>query len=130
MITNRWNSIVEWFRDRKERNQLIQEFNISARNAFILGSVPTLIKASISKGEPSFRHQFSNWRNTGLRIQAFKGSELGKSDLIQIGDAILDDQVLIRRLIVLGFDTLEVHGDVGQFGCRWQIKEGLKLISD
>jgi len=127
MFSNTWNNIIEWFRDRSERAKLVRSFNDSARNAFVSGIAPTLLKSSISKGESSYKHQFSNWLNTGFRIQAFTGRILSKEELIHIGKVILDDSVLVRRLIVLGWDTLEIHGDSGLFGCRWQLKDYIPL---
>jgi hypothetical protein len=127
MFDNTWNNIIDWFRDRSERARLVRSFNESARNSFVAGIAPTLLKASISKGESLYRHQFSNWLNSGFRIQAFTGRILTKDELIHIGKVILDDSVLVRRLIVLGFDTLEIHGDAGTFGCRWQLKDYIPL---
>lgn len=46
---------------------------------------------------------------------------------MSIGNAVLNDDVLVRRMVVLGWDTLEVHGDMGSFGCRWQLKDYLQL---
>lgn len=127
MLDNTWNNILDWFRDRSERAKLVRSFNESARTAFVAGVAPTLLKASISKGESSYKHQFSNWLNTGFRIQAFTGRVLTKDELIHIGKVILDDDVLVRRLIVLGWDTLEIHGDAGTYGCRWQLKDYIPL---
>lgn len=127
LFANTWNRIVEWFQDRTERNRLVRSFNDSARRAFVAGVAPTLLKASISRGEKSFRHQFSNWLNSGFRIQAFTGRVLSKNELILIGNTIISDDVLIRKLVVLGFDTLEVCGDKGMYGCRWQLKDYLQL---
>lgn len=127
MLTNTWNNIIDWFRDRSERAKLVRSFNESARNSFVAGIAPTLLKANISKGESSYKHQFSNWLNSGFRIQAFTGRILTKDELIHIGKVILDDSVLVRRLIVLGWDTLEIHGDAGTFGCRWQLKDYIPL---
>jgi hypothetical protein len=127
MLENTWNRIIDWFRDRSERSQLIRSFNDSAKNAFIIGEAPTLLKAKISKGEQTFRHQFSNWLNTGFRIQAFSGRQLAKEEIKQIGEVILNDNVLVRRLIVLGWDTLEIHGDQGKYGLRWQLKDYIAL---
>jgi len=127
MFSNTWNNIIDWFRDRSERAKLVRSFNDSAKNAFVSGIAPSLLKASISKGESSYKHQFSNWLNTGFRIQAFTGKILSKEELIHIGKVILDDSVLVRRLIVLGWDTLEIHGDKGLFGCRWQLKDHISL---
>ncbi|MBN1182369.1 MAG: hypothetical protein JXB49_08795 [Bacteroidales bacterium] len=127
MFENAWNRIIDWFRDRSERGQLIRSFNDSAKNAFIVGDAPTLLKARISKGERTYRHQFSNWLNSGFRIQAFSGRQLAKEEIKQIGEVILNDNVLVRRLIVLGWDTLEIHGDQGIYGLRWQLKDYIAL---
>ncbi|MCL1934211.1 MAG: hypothetical protein FWF53_10435 [Candidatus Azobacteroides sp.] len=127
MFINTWNNIIEWFRDRSERAKLVRSFNDSAKNAFVSGVAPTLLKSSISKGEKRYKHQFSDWLNTGFRIQAFTGRVLSKEELTHIGKVILDDSVLVRRLIVLGWDTLEIHGDAGLFGCRWQLKDYIPL---
>ncbi|PKP08883.1 MAG: hypothetical protein CVU09_13635 [Bacteroidetes bacterium HGW-Bacteroidetes-4] len=127
MLTNIWNNIIEWFKDRSEKAQLIRSFNDSAKNAFITNQAPTLLKAKISKGEKSYRHQFSNWLNTGFRIQAFSGRQLSKEEIKQIGEVILNDNILVRRLIVLGWDTLEIHGDKGNYGLRWQLKDYIAL---
>lgn len=124
---NFWNKIIEWFTDRQERSSLIRSFNASAKESFVKGLAPTLLRASISKGNSAYKHQFSNWLYSGFRIQAFTGRTLTKSELINIGDAVLNDEVLVRRMVVLGWDTLEVHGDLGSFGCRWQLKDYLQL---
>jgi hypothetical protein len=127
MLTNTWSNIIEWFNDRSQRSKLIRSFNDSARNAFVIGIAPTLLKASISKGESSYRHHFSDWLNTGFRIQAFSGRLLTKKEFIQIGEVIINNNILIRRLIVLGWDTLEIHGDKGPYACRWQLKDYIQL---
>ena len=127
MLNNTWNNIIDWFRDRSERTKLIRSFNDSAKNAFIDGIAPTLLKADISRGESAYKHQFSNWLNTGFRIQAFTGRVLSKEELIKIGNVILDDSILVRKLIVLGWDTLEIHGEKGSYGCRWQLKDFIPL---
>lgn len=127
MFTNTWNFIISWFRDKSERSKLIRSFNEAARYSFIQGVVPTLLKASISRGERLYKHQFSDWLNSGFRIQAFKGRELSRRELANIGAVIIADSVLVRKLVVLGFDTLEVIGDVGSYGCRWQLKDYMQL---
>ena len=121
MFANIWNRIVEWFRDRSERNRLVQSFNQSARYAFIRGEAGTLLKASISKGNPEYRHMFSKLMNTGFRIQALSGRVLSKDEMMDIGESILYNTILVRNLIALGWDTLEVHDDTGCHGCRWRL---------
>ena len=127
MLSNTWNNILDWFRDISERSKLVRSFNESARNSFVSGIAPTLLKAKISKGESSYKHQFSNWMNTGYRIQAFTGRQLSKDEIIHIGKVILNDEILVRKLVVLGWDTLEIHGDEGTYGCRWQLKDHIPL---
>ncbi len=127
MLNNFWNKVVEWFTDKQERNRLIRGFNNSARAAFVTGEAPTLLHASLSRGNSDYRHQFSHWLNSGFRIEAFSGRQLTRNELIAIGNAILSDDVLVRRLVVLGWDTLEIHSDVGSYGCRWQLKDYLQL---
>jgi len=127
MFENTWNNILDWFNDRSERARLIRSFNYAAKNSFIAGDAPTLLNASISKGERAYRHQFSNWLKTGFRIQAFSGRQLSKDEIKLIGSVILNDDTLVRKLIVLGWDTLEIHGDKGSYGLRWQLKDYMAL---
>ena len=127
MFENTWNRIIDWFKDRSERAKLIRSFNDYARKSFVLGQAPTLLKASCSQGERAYRHQFSDWFKTGFRIQAFSGRQLSRDEIKLIGEVILNDKVLIRRLVVLGWDTLEIHGDKGSYGLRWQLKDYIAL---
>ncbi len=127
MLDNLWNDILDWFDDRSERSNLVRSFNSSAKKAFIRGVAPTLLKAKISKGNSEYKHQFSNWMNTGFRIQAFAGRQLSKNELIKIAKVVMSDEVLVRRLIVLGWDTLEVHTDGGNYGVRFQLKDHIAL---
>lgn len=127
MITNLWNSIIDWFSDTSERGKLVRDFNYSAKKAYVEGIAPTLLKSKISRGSKSNKHKFSHWLNTGFRIQAFTGRQLGKEEILYLGKVILADDRLIRRMIVLGWDTLEIHDDTGVYGCRWQLKDYLSL---
>lgn len=127
MFINTWNIILDWFRDRSERGKLVRGFNNAAREAYILGTAPVLMKATVTRGDSTYRHRFSDWLNTGFRIQAFKGRQLTKNEIIKIGDVVMSDEILVRKLVVLGFDTLEVCGDVGEYGCKWQIRDFLQI---
>ena len=84
-------------------------------------------ETSLSRGESAHKHQFSAWINTGFRIQALSGRSLSKEEMIFIGNVILADTELVRRLVVLGWDTLEVHDDVGRYGCRWKLIDYAKI---
>ena len=68
---NTWNRIIEWFKDRSERARLVRSFNEAAREAFVTGRAPTALRASISRGDSAYKHEFSAWFNTGFRIQGY-----------------------------------------------------------
>lgn len=122
-----WYRIAEWFRDRSNRRKLVANFNDSAKKSFILGVAPVLLNATISRGDSSFKHSFSDWLNSGFRIKAMSGRNLTKEEMKVIGATILADGVLVRQLVVLGFDTLEVHDDMGYYGLKWQLKGFIAL---
>ena len=118
---------MEWFQDRQDRSKLIMGFNKAAREAFVQGVAPVQLEARISKGERAYKHQFSNPFNSGFRIKAYAGQQLSRNDTINIGAVVLANETLVRRLVVLGFDTLEVHSDVGSHGCRWQLHDYIMI---
>lgn len=119
ILENIWYKITAWFEDCVERSRLIKYFNKRAKDSFVNGDMPTVLKASSSKGLYKNRHSFSSWFNTGFRIQALSGRALTKKEMMLIGKVILSDRTLVRRLIVLGWDTLEVHDNSSRYGCRW-----------
>ena len=120
-LPNIWNRVVEWFRDRSEKQNLVRSFNLSARNAFINGDAPTMLQASISKGCREYKHQFSSWLNTGFRIKALSGRSLTRAEQEIIGKVIINNVELVRRLVALGWDTLEVCDDEGRYGLRYKL---------
>lgn len=109
ILENIWYRISAWFDDCSERAQLIKSFNDKAKESFINGETPTVLKACSSKGISKNKHSFSSWFNTGFRIQALSGRALTKQEMELIGKVILSNKTLVRKLIVLGMDTLEVH---------------------
>ena len=120
---NIWSSILSWFKERSERNDFLNQFNESAKMAFISGQTDTFLKASVSMGNSSYRHAFSKFLAGGFRIKALSGRALTKAELIEVGRVILDNEELVRKLISLGWDTLEVHDDKGFNGVKWALKD-------
>lgn len=119
IFENIWYKITAWFEDCSERAKLIKSFNDLAKESFVSGATPTVLKASSSKGVAKNKHIFSSFFNTGFRIQALSGRTLTKSEMEIIGKIILSDKTLVRKLMVLGWDTLEVHDNSSRYGCRW-----------
>lgn len=126
-IPNIWNNILAWFQDLSERNALIRNFNMKAKEAFVCGTMPTMLKCSISKGCKGYKHQFSAWFYTGFRIQALTGRALTREETEAIGQVVLSDKNLVRRLVALGWDTLEVHSDSGRYGLRWKLIDYINI---
>lgn len=127
MVVNFWNRILDWFEDRRDRTRLVRTFNEAAKSAFISGAVPTLLSASVSRGDSSYRHQHSHWLYSGFRLVAFSGKQLSRRELKDVGLTVLENPQLSRQLVVLGFDTLEVQANVGQFGLKWELKDFMML---
>jgi hypothetical protein len=115
--------IIDWFGEMTERYKLIRDFNKAGKNAFIAGIAPTLLEAKITNGDSNYRHQFSKFLGGGYRIKALSGRPLNREEMIEIGKIILDNKELVRKLIALGWDTLEVHDNSGFNGCKWPLKD-------
>lgn len=125
-----WNRILivaEWFGEMAERYKLIKDFNRAAKFSFISGSAPTLLEAKVTKGDSNFRHSFSKWMGGGFRIKALAGRPMSNMELREIGGVVLDNDELVRKLISLGWDTLEIHSNEGNLGLKWSLKEYAKL---
>lgn len=119
-----WNKIDDirfWFSDVIERFKFVKDFNISAKESFINGEVPTLLEAKTTTGFKEYRHPNSKFLGGGFRIKAVSGAELSKIELINIGKVVTDNPILVRKLVSLGWDTLEVHDSVGMTGLRWKL---------
>lgn len=114
-------SIQNWFSDFSERRRLLNNFNFASKQAFIEGVAPTLLQCSISMGEVSYRHAFSKFMAGGFRIKALSGTPLSRREMQEIGHVILGNQNLVRQLVSLGWDTLEVHDNAGYNGLKWKL---------
>ena len=115
--------IADWFGEMAERYKLVRDFNRAAKNSFISGIAPTLLEVKITRGDSEYKHAFSKWMSSGFWIKALSGRPLQKSELIEIGKVVLDNEELTRKLISLGWDTLEVHANEGYNGAKWALKD-------
>lgn len=119
--------IVDWFGEMSERHKLIRDFNRAAKLAFIRGHAPTLLFAKITLGDGAYKHEFSKIFGSGFRIKALSGIPLERSELVELGRVVLDNEELVRKLVVLGWDTLEVHSNIGYNGAKWPLKEYARI---
>lgn len=121
-----WYKLVqlsEWFGEMSERTKLVRDFNKAAREAFISANAGTLLEAKVTWGDSSNKHAFSKFLGGGFRIKAMSGNYMAKYELIEVGKVILDNEMLVRKLISLGWDTLEVHDNYDTNGCTWALKD-------
>jgi hypothetical protein len=116
-----WSNILSWFKERSERNDFINQFNQSAKMAFISGHTDTFLKASISIGNSNYRHAFSKFLGGGFRIKAEAGGLITMDDVMAIGQIILNDPAIVRVMISLGWDTLEVYPSGSSKGIQWKL---------
>lgn len=122
-----WYRIADWFNDLSDRHKLIREFNAESKNAYIYDGVPTLLEARVTSGESAYRHEFSKFLGGGFRIKVMSGRQLGKDEMIEIGQIILSNDTLVRHLISLGWDTLEIHSSTGSQGLKWELRKFSKI---
>ncbi len=115
------NKINDWFAQSNDRSKLIEGFNSATKLAYISGEMPTLLKAKISVGNRAYTHTFSRLMGGGFRIQAMAGRKLTKEEMQELGAFILFNDAMVRELVSIGFDTLELHSDVGNIGLQWQL---------
>lgn len=113
-------------KDAPERRKFVSMFNAYAKAAFFSLSVDTLLEIVECQGnpDPSYRHDNSTFRIvSGLAIQAQAGTEIPIDDILAIGKIILSDQVLVRRMYGLHWDTLIIRDTrTGKF-VDWRIKD-------
>ena len=117
---------IKWFRDSAERRRFINEFNTNARDAFQSLSVDTLMEAKACSGnsDSSYRHELSAPAIcSGIAIEAKAGTEIPIDDIILIGKIILSNQVLVRRMFVLHWDTLIVRDIRTDKFVDWRIRD-------
>lgn len=119
--------VVDWFGELRQRAGILKDFNNSAKKSFISGNAPTLLQAKTTRGDGSYRHAFSKFMSGGFRIKALSGAPLEKSALIEISKVVLDNEELVRKLISLGWDTLEIHDDKGYQGVKFPLKKYANL---
>ena len=117
---------IKWFRDSPARRKFINDFNDKAREEFQMLSVDTLLEAKACSGnsDNSYRHELSApVIFSGIAIEAKAGTEIPLDDIILIGKIILSNQVLVRRMFILHWDTLIVRDTrTGKF-VDWRIRD-------
>lgn len=117
---------IKWFKDSAERRRFINDFNANARMAFQTLSVDTLLEAKTCSGnsDNSYRHELSApLFVSGLAIEASAGTQIPVDDIILIGRIILSDQILVRRMFVLHWDTLIVKDTRTGKAVEWRIRD-------
>lgn len=118
-----WDRIVSWFTDVRERNRFLKDWNRSAKEAYIEGMIPTLLEARTTIGSSEYRHEFSKFMAGGFRVKALSGKPMSRDELLEIGNYIISNDMLVRKLVSNGWDTLEVHDTKGLLGLKWQLKK-------
>lgn len=120
-MENIFNVITSWFQDVSNRKVVVSEFNNFAKSAYIAGAFPYLLNCSISRGNRAYKHSNSSFFYSGIRIVVKTSETLSDKELNLIGLSILHESRVVRLLITLGFDTLEVIKDNSNEGFRWKL---------
>lgn len=125
-----WHKIIDvydWFGELAVRIKVVRDFNRAAKFSFIAGQAPTLLEVKTTRGDSNYRHAFSKWMAGGFRVKALSGKPLPQSGLVEIARVVLDNEELVRKLVALGWDTLEVHDNKGFQGVKFPLKEYVRI---
>jgi hypothetical protein len=79
------------------------------------------MKARISQGNSLYTHSFTKFAAGGFRIKVEAGRALEKHELLTIGNTILSNQSLVRQMIYMGWDTLEIYNANIVGGYQWEL---------
>lgn len=118
-----WDCISSWVHNTKDRKIIISEFNNAAQASYVDGNVPYQLKGSLSRGNSAYKHSTSAWLNSGFRITVMTDQLVSEIELNKIGLAVLADSKVVRFLITLGWDTLEVVNNKGEIGVQWELSK-------
>jgi hypothetical protein len=58
----------------------------------------------------------------GFRVKVLSGRAMTRDELYEIGQFVISDDVMVRKLVSNGWDTLEVHDTAGFVGLKWQLR--------
>ncbi|MGE0021611.1 MAG: hypothetical protein AB7S72_18210 [Draconibacterium sp.] len=122
-----WNKIISWFREAGERKKCVNDFNDAARESFIKNIVPVYLRAEISMGNRMYKHSMSHMLFSGFRIKTLSGRTLSHDEVVAVGGAINANKELMRKLVTIGFDTLEICDTRGNKVRDWQITEIMQI---
>ena len=120
-MDNHWEQLTSWFEDKSNRFAIVRSFNIAAKDAYINGTIPCLLKCRISPGCMEFRHANSSLFFTGIQIKILTNSNLSDSELNKIGETVVNDSRLVRFLIAKGWDTLDIKDGGKGAKSRWEL---------
>jgi hypothetical protein len=101
--------IIDFFKEFSERRFLLKEFNSVAKLAFVTGATNRLLKAKTTFGDSGYHHSMSSMFS-GFKIMIRNKEYISKEEVKVIGKVVLNNKILLRQLMSLGYDTLEVYG--------------------
>lgn len=115
------NRLIGWVDDFKGRQSTVQDFNKRAKNNFVEKKTSILLEAKTTIGCAEFKHSFSKFMAGGFSVGASSSVSLKKEEVQAVGLELIKDETFVRKLISLGWDTLEVH-DSNLVHCfKWQL---------
>lgn len=106
-----------------ERSDVINEFNKFSKQAFLSRQSTRFIVAKTTRGDSNFKHSMSHTFFSGFRLTIKNDEGLTNSEVENISKVILTNKTLLRQLMALGFDTLEIYGTNCGIYKQWDISK-------
>ena len=111
----------------RNRCTIVTENDASLLLILMYSILPKMMYFSLPITNCNYRHEMSKWMISGFRIKVKSGKSLTRDELIAIGRIILCNNQLVRRIVVLGWDTLEVYDAANKKGVQWAFKDFISL---
>lgn len=102
---------------RVDRTVLLKDLNNAFKDGYINGDLEHFCSITTDNGVPAFKHELSHFLRSGIKLTINNDRRLAKSEVIEYGKCVTGDVRFIRKLMVLGYDTLVLYpkNHVGDF---------------
>lgn len=120
-IINRVVDIV--LQGNLDRVRLIGEFNRVFNQAYLQSEINRKCSVTTSLGKPGFGHSMSDHFRSGFKITILNDDYLTETDLFEISGYVLESPGFVRKLMVVGYDTLIVKGKTATVGLQVPLKK-------
>lgn len=107
-----------------ERVMILNQYNITFREAYLNGDLNILCKVTTSPGNPDFKHELSTYfLRSGFKVTIENDNNLEENDLMELSIFFIENKAGVRQLMAYGYDTLIIIGKNNRRGIHISFKK-------